>query len=98
MLQEDLSVLNVIDSDFAMLNEELARYYGIEGVEGYEYRKVALKPAKAQLYRSKITYLGFEISAEGVEPIRARVEAISKIPPPKTLKQLRSFIQMVQVI
>ncbi len=45
MLQENLSTLNVVDSEFVMLNEELARYYGIEGVEGYHFRKVALKPS-----------------------------------------------------
>jgi hypothetical protein len=44
LLHEDLSVLNLIDSDFTMLNEELARYYGIAGVQGYAFRKVALKP------------------------------------------------------
>jgi len=44
MLRRDLSVMNVVDSDFTMLNEELARYYGIPGVQGYQFRKMALKP------------------------------------------------------
>ena len=30
MIDENLSVTNVIDSDFAMLNERLAKHYGIE--------------------------------------------------------------------
>jgi len=44
MLRHDLSVMNVVDSGFTMLNEELARYYGIPGVRGYQFRKVALTP------------------------------------------------------
>jgi mono/diheme cytochrome c family protein len=42
LLKHDLSVRNVIDSDFTMLNERLARHYGIEGVTGQEFRRVAL--------------------------------------------------------
>jgi mono/diheme cytochrome c family protein len=44
MLKHDLSVKNLIDSDFAMLNGRLAAHYGIPGVEGAAFRKVALKP------------------------------------------------------
>jgi len=42
LLRHDQSVLNVIDSDFAMLNERSARHYGIAGVAGSEVRKVQL--------------------------------------------------------
>jgi Protein of unknown function (DUF1592)/Protein of unknown function (DUF1588)/Protein of unknown function (DUF1587)/Protein of unknown function (DUF1585)/Protein of unknown function (DUF1595)/Planctomycete cytochrome C len=44
MLKENLSVKNIVDSNFAMINERLAKLYGIEGVKGVEIRKVALKP------------------------------------------------------
>jgi mono/diheme cytochrome c family protein len=44
ILHNDLSVLNFIDSDFAMLNERLARFYEIKGVKGDRFRKVPLKP------------------------------------------------------
>jgi len=42
MLREDLSVMNIVDSDFLIVNERLAKHYGIEGVEGQEFRKVTL--------------------------------------------------------
>jgi hypothetical protein len=42
MLQHDLSVRNVVDSDFAMLNNTLARHYGIPGVQGAQFQKVSL--------------------------------------------------------
>jgi hypothetical protein len=44
LLQHDLSVTNFVDSDFSMLNGRLARHYGIPGVEGQAFRRVALPP------------------------------------------------------
>ena len=42
VVRGDLSILNFLDSDFAMLNERLARHYGIPGVAGPQLRRVAL--------------------------------------------------------
>jgi len=42
LVRHDLSVLNVVDSDFAVVNERLARHYGLVGVRGGEMRKVTL--------------------------------------------------------
>jgi len=42
ILRSDLSLLNFVDSEFSILNEPLARHYGIPGVEGPEFRKVKL--------------------------------------------------------
>ncbi|MEW6305180.1 MAG: DUF1592 domain-containing protein [Verrucomicrobiota bacterium] len=44
ILRQDLSLLNFIQSDFAMLNERLAKHYGIPGVTGLEMRRVPLRP------------------------------------------------------
>lgn len=44
ILRHDLSALNFIDSDFAMLNERLAKHYGIDGVTGASMSRVPLKP------------------------------------------------------
>jgi hypothetical protein len=44
MLRDNASVAGLIDSDFTFLNSRLARFYGIEGVEGDSLRRVALKP------------------------------------------------------
>ncbi len=45
LVDENLSVSHVIDSDFAMLNERIARHYGIDGVSGTHFRPVSLNPA-----------------------------------------------------
>jgi cytochrome c553 len=44
ILRNNLSLLEFVDSDWSMLNERLARLYGISGVEGNEFRKVKLPP------------------------------------------------------
>lgn len=44
LIQRNASVTNLIDSEFAMLNQPLAAHYGVEGVEGHHIRPVAIKP------------------------------------------------------
>ncbi len=44
VLTKNLPVRNFIDSDFVMLNRRLAEHYGIDGVEGEQFRRVSLAP------------------------------------------------------
>ena len=44
LLRNNLSADHLVDSDFAVINQRLARHYGIEGVIGQELRHVALPP------------------------------------------------------
>jgi len=44
MINNDLPISNIIDSDFAMLDSRLAIHYGISGVTGENIRKVKLPP------------------------------------------------------
>ena len=52
------------------------------------------KGAKTELFRPSIEFLGFIISAEGVAPLRSKVEAIQQVPAPETVRDLRSFLGM----
>ena len=45
LLERNLSSSHLVKSDFAMLNEKLAKHYGIPGVSGPEIRRVALPPS-----------------------------------------------------
>jgi mono/diheme cytochrome c family protein len=42
ILKNDLDVMNFVKSDFVVINERLARYYGIPGVKGDHFRRVAV--------------------------------------------------------
>lgn len=44
LIRRNASVLNLVDSDFAYLNEPLAAHYGVDGVQGIELRPVPIKP------------------------------------------------------
>ena len=44
VLRRNASLREFLDSDWTMLNERLAKFYGIEGVNGDSFQRVALKP------------------------------------------------------
>lgn len=44
LLREDLSAIHLLHSDFTMLNEPLAKHYGIDGVYGQSFQRVTLDP------------------------------------------------------
>lgn len=44
LVRGDLSARNLIASDFVMVNERLAKLYGLPGVQGSQIRRVALPP------------------------------------------------------
>jgi hypothetical protein len=50
---------------------------------------------KCYFGESKIDYLGYEITRDGIQPIPKKVEAILKLIPPKTKRQLRHFLGMI---
>ena len=45
---EDRSILDLLDADYTFLNERLAKHYGIDGVEGDEFRRVDLSAGLAR--------------------------------------------------
>ena len=44
LIGRNASITNLVDSDFAMLNQPLAAHYGVGGVEGQRLRPVPIKP------------------------------------------------------
>ncbi len=43
VFRENRSLLELIDADYVFVNERLAKHYGIEGVQGNEFRRVELQ-------------------------------------------------------
>lgn len=46
VMRENMSVLRLLDADFSFMNEKLARFYGIPGVQGDKFQLVSLKGQK----------------------------------------------------
>jgi mono/diheme cytochrome c family protein len=44
LIRRNASVMNLVDSDFSMLNQRLATHYGVDGVTGHQLRAVAIQP------------------------------------------------------
>jgi hypothetical protein len=50
-----------------------------------------LKKSKCDFLKSSVVFLGYEISQEGIRPIREKVAAVLDAPPPTSVEELRSF-------
>ncbi|MDP7063335.1 MAG: DUF1592 domain-containing protein [Planctomycetota bacterium] len=48
LIANDMSIFNLIDSDFVMLNQNLAEFYGIEGVVGNHFRAVPMPASEGR--------------------------------------------------
>ena len=52
----------------------------------------ALKLSKCEFSVNQLTWLGYDINENGYSPKFLKIEAIQSLKPPRTLKQLRSFM------
>ncbi len=89
ILAENLSVMNFVDSDFAVLNERLANHYKIGGVRGHESSRVVELPDES--IRGGVMAQGsvLKVSANGTttSPVLRGVWLLDKLlgqpaPPP----------------
>ena len=86
VLIKDLPVVNFIDSDFVMVNQNLSQFYGIPGIQGTEFRPVAVDRNKQRGgLLSQGSFLAGHSSGSDSHPIKRGVWLIEKIlddPPP----------------
>lgn len=89
LLDKDLGAVNIVKSDFAMLNEPLAELYGMKGVRGWDIRRV---PLPADSHRGGFLTQGsvLKVTAAGTttSPVKRGVFVLEKLlgivpkPPP----------------
>ncbi|MCF7786876.1 MAG: DUF1592 domain-containing protein [Prosthecobacter sp.] len=100
LITRNLSVRNIMHSDFAMLNERLAEHYGIAGVKGAEIRKVS--PAPGSRRGGFITQGAvLKVSANGTStsPVVRGAYVLDRIlgtppdPPPKNVPAIEPDIR-----
>ena len=95
ILHQDLSALNLIQSDFTMLNRRLAQHYGISGPRGSTFERVSLT---ADQHRGGLLTHGSILLAnstgEQSHPIRRAVWLLDRLldsppaPPPPDVPEL----------
>jgi hypothetical protein len=86
VLKQDLSLTNLVASDWTMLNGRLAKHYGIGGVDGWAFRKVPLTRAS---HRGGVLTMAsvLKVTADGTStsPIKRGAWILERIlgtPPP----------------
>ena len=55
-----------------------------------------LKLPKCEFLKPEVVYLGLRISAEGLQPVEEKINAVKQAPTPQNVSELRSFLGMVQ--
>ncbi|XP_063635129.1 uncharacterized protein LOC134805855 [Cydia splendana] len=56
---------------------------------------MVINTSKCVFGKSQVTFLGYSISADGIKPLETKVQAIKDYPVPKTVKELRRFLGML---
>ncbi len=85
LAREDRSILEFLDAPYTFLNERLARFYGIPGVSGPEFRKVALPAGERGGVLAQASVLTVSSYATRTSPVlRGRwiLENLLNSPPP----------------
>lgn len=95
ILRNNRSIVDFLHSDYLVINEPLARHYGIAGVSGQEFRKVSLGP---EVNRGGLltTAAVLTMNSTGVEsnPLKRGVWLLERIlndpppPPPPNVPQV----------
>jgi hypothetical protein len=95
ILRKNRSIMDFLHSDYLVINEPLARHYGIPGVSGQEFRKVSIGP---EVNRGGLitTAAVLTMNATGVDsnPLKRGVWLLERIlhdpppPPPPNVPQV----------
>ena len=54
-----------------------------------------MRKSKCVFMANSVEFLGHRIDAEGLHPLESKIEAMVKVPPPKNVTELKSFLGMV---
>jgi hypothetical protein len=54
-----------------------------------------LKRSKCRFMQPVLDYLGFQISAQGIYPVEAKVQAVKEAPVPSNISELKSYLGLI---
>lgn len=85
-------IVNIIIASKVMETHKQQLKQVFERLDEFEVHFNMNKCASGQ---SKVEYLGYEVSTDGVRSLQAMVDAINEFPRPETVQPLRRFMRMV---
>jgi Protein of unknown function (DUF1592)/Protein of unknown function (DUF1588)/Protein of unknown function (DUF1587)/Protein of unknown function (DUF1585)/Protein of unknown function (DUF1595)/Ca-dependent carbohydrate-binding module xylan-binding/Planctomycete cytochrome C len=95
ILREDRSVFEFINADYTFINERLARLYGIENVQGDQFRRVSLKGTPRGGILTQGSILTITSHATRTSPVKRGLFVLDNIlgtpppPPPPNVPPLK---------
>ena len=96
MLTTNESVLNFIHADYSMLNERLAKHYGIPNIYGNEFRRVSLEQSTERGgILTQAGLLTMNSAGNDSHPLKRGIwllESLLNDPPPRHHRQCRRLI------
>lgn len=97
VFRQDMPLATLLQADFAMLNQNLAEFYGIEGVAGQQFRPVPIPEDKPERRAGLLSHGAFHVGhSDGTEPhpikravwLKARLLGDEPPPPPPNVPDL----------
>ena len=64
----------------------------------FDVESWALKLSKCEFSVNQLSWLGYDINEDGYSPKISKIEVIQSLKPPRTLKQLRSFMGTLNLL
>ena len=104
LLEENLSLINFLDSNFTFTNKTLAKFYGLPAMKGYEFQRVALNDKRRGGLLGHASVL--TVTANGIEtsPVTRGVWVLENIfgtppsPPPDDVEPLDPDIRGAKTV
>lgn len=56
---------------------------------------ILINTNKCTFGQTEVNFLGYKVTATGIQPLDAKIQAVKDYPPPKTVKELRRFLGML---
>ena len=66
-----------------------------EHLQNLEGSTCGLKKSKCQFLKPSVEYLGHRVDSTGLHPTEDKLKAVAEAPPPRNLKELRSFLGLL---
>jgi hypothetical protein len=89
VVRNDLPLSTFVAADFAMLNQNLAEFYGVSGVRGQHFRAVAMPAEHAERRAGLMSHGSFYVGhSDGTEPhpikraVWLKARLLGDVPPP----------------
>ena len=85
IMREDKSIMRLLDADYSFMNSKLAKFYGIPGVEGDEFKQVSTKGRKRMGLLTHASILAVTSNPTRTSPVKRGkwvLENLLGTPPP----------------